>query len=95
MMRLRQAELMTLIRDSKGGEKSSKWQFGKKNLAWKRNHIKEPSQKGFDDGYEITSRSITFGSLVVNSYAQSSNITSEQGTPNNDVNSDLTASSSQ
>jgi hypothetical protein len=56
-----------------------------KNLAQKRNRIKEPSQKGFDDGYEIMSRSITFGSPVANSYAQSSNITSEQGTPNNDV----------
>jgi hypothetical protein len=66
-----------------------------KNLARKRNRIKEPLQKGFDDGYEITSRSIAFGSSVANSYAQSSNITSEQGTPNNDVNSDLTASSSQ
>jgi hypothetical protein len=66
-----------------------------KNLAQKRNRIKEPSQKGFDDGYEITSRSIAFGSSIANSYAHSSNITSEQGTPNNDVNSDLTASSSQ
>jgi hypothetical protein len=66
-----------------------------KNLARKRNRIKEPSQKGFDDGYEITSRSIAFGSPVANSYAQFSNITSEQGTPNNDVNSDLTACSSQ
>jgi hypothetical protein len=66
-----------------------------KNLARKRNRIKEPSQKGFDDDYEIMSRSIAFGSPVANSYAQSSNITSEQGTPNNDVNSDLTTSSSQ
>jgi hypothetical protein len=66
-----------------------------KNLARKRNRIKEPSQKGFDDGYEITSRSIAFESPVANSYAQSSNITSEQETPNNDVNSDLTASISQ
>jgi hypothetical protein len=66
-----------------------------KNLAQKRNRIKESSQKGLDDGYEITSRSIAFGSPVANSYAQSSNITCEQGTPNNDVNSDLTASSSQ
>jgi hypothetical protein len=66
-----------------------------KNLARKRNCIKEPSQKGFDDGYEITNRSSAFGSPLANSYAQSSNITCEQGTPNNDVNSDLIASSSQ
>jgi hypothetical protein len=66
-----------------------------KNLARKRNRIMEPSQKGFDDGYEIMSRSIAFGSSVANSYAQFSNITSEQGTPNNNVNSDMTASSSQ
>jgi hypothetical protein len=66
-----------------------------KNLARKRNRIMDPSQKEFDDGYEITSRSIPFGSPIANSYAQSSNITCEQGTPNNDVNSDLTASSSQ
>jgi hypothetical protein len=64
-------------------------------LACERNHIKEPSQKRFDGGYEIMSRCIAFGSPVANSYAQSSNITCEQGTPNNDVNSDLTASSSQ
>jgi hypothetical protein len=66
-----------------------------KNLARKSNRIKEPPQKGFDDGYEVMSRSIAFGSPVANSYAQSSNIISEQETPNNDVNSDLTASSSQ
>jgi hypothetical protein len=66
-----------------------------KNLARKRNRIKKPSQKGFDDGYKIMSRSIAFGSPVANSYAQSSNITSKQGTPNNDINSDLTASRSQ
>jgi hypothetical protein len=56
-----------------------------KNLAQKRNRIEEPSQKGFDDGYEITSRSIAFGSPVVNSYAQSSNFTSEQETPNKEL----------
>jgi hypothetical protein len=56
-----------------------------KNLAQKRNRIEEPSQKGFDDGYEIMSRSIAFGSPVVNSYAQSSNFTSEQGTPNKEL----------
>jgi hypothetical protein len=66
-----------------------------KNLAQKHNRIEEPSQKGFDDGYEITSRNIAFGSPIVNSYAQSSNITSEQVTPNSDINSDLTASSNQ
>jgi hypothetical protein len=36
---------MTLIRDSKGGEKSSKWQFGKKillgNVITSRNHHKK------------------------------------------------------
>jgi hypothetical protein len=63
------------------------------NLVRKHNLNKEPLQKGFDDGYEITSRCIACGSPVANSYAQSSNITSEQGTPNNDVNSVLTTSS--
>jgi hypothetical protein len=94
MMRLRQAELMILIWGSKGGE-NRQMAIWFKNLAQKRNRIKEPSQKGFDDGYEIMSRSIAFGSSIANSYAHSSNIASEQGTPNDDVNSDLTATSSQ
>jgi hypothetical protein len=47
-------------------------------LAWKHNHIKEPSQRRFDGGYEIMSTCITFEISVPNSYAQSSSITSEQ-----------------
>jgi hypothetical protein len=47
-------------------------------LAWKRNHIKEPSQKRFNGEYEIMSKCIAFGSLVANSYSQSSRVTSEQ-----------------
>jgi hypothetical protein len=39
------------------------------NLAQKRNLNKEPSQRGFDDGYEIMSRCIAFGSPVANFYA--------------------------
>jgi hypothetical protein len=76
-MRLRQVELTILKRGSKGGEN---YQNGKlvQHLARKRNHIKEPSQKRFDGGYEITSRCIAFGNPIVNSYAQSSSITSEQ-----------------
>jgi hypothetical protein len=34
------------------------------NLAWKHNHNKEPSQRGFDGGYEIMSRCIVFGSPI-------------------------------
>jgi hypothetical protein len=50
MMRLRQAELMILIWGSKGGENHQNGNLVK-NLAQKRNRIKEPSQKGFDDAY--------------------------------------------
>jgi hypothetical protein len=59
----------------KGRRNLPKWPFGSLSC------YKEPSQKGFHDGYEITSRFIVFGSPVVNSYAQSSNITSEQENP--------------
>jgi hypothetical protein len=62
----------------------------------KRNPIKNPSQRGFDGGYKITSRCIAFGSLAVSRYAQSNNITSEQEKKSdNDVNSVLTVCSSQ
>jgi hypothetical protein len=80
MMRLRQAELTILIRGSKRGEirqNDNLFQI----LVRKRNPIKEPSQRRFDGHYEIMSRSIAFGSPVVNSYAQSSSITSEQENP--------------
>jgi hypothetical protein len=52
--------------------------WGKRNLQrdnWvqnhvrKRNTIKEPSQGGFNGGYEITSRCIAFGSPVARCYA--------------------------
>jgi hypothetical protein len=71
---------MILIRGSKGGEICQNGHLVR-SLAQKRIPNKEPSQKGFDDGYEVTSRFIVFGSPVVNSYAQSSNITSEQENP--------------
>jgi hypothetical protein len=94
MMRLRQEELMILIWGLKGGENRQNDNLVQKSCSETQSH-KEPSQKGFDDGYEIMSRSIAFGSPVANIYAQSSNITSEQVTPKkNNVNSDLTASSS-
>jgi hypothetical protein len=76
MMRLHQAELTLLIRRTKGKEIRQNDNLVQA-LARKRNPDKEPSQKGFDDGYKITSRCIAFGSPVANSYAQSSNITSE------------------
>jgi hypothetical protein len=78
----------------KGGEIRQKGNMDQ-NLARKRNHTKEPSQGGFDGGYEITSRYITFGSPIVTRYGQSNNITSEQEKSNNDVNSVLTVRSSQ
>jgi hypothetical protein len=62
-MRLCQAELMVLIRGSKGGEIHQNGNLIQ-ILARKRNPIKEPSQRGFDGGYEIMSRCITFGSPV-------------------------------
>jgi hypothetical protein len=80
MVWLRLVELTIFIRGSKGGEIHQNGHLVQ-NLARKRNPDKESSQKGFDDGYEITSRFIAFGSPVANSYAQSSNITSEQENP--------------
>jgi hypothetical protein len=56
-----------------------------------KSHRKEDSMVG----YKITSRCIAFGILVANRYAQSSSITSEHEKSDNDVNSDLTTSSSQ
>jgi hypothetical protein len=44
-------------------------------------------------GCKIMSRCIAFGSLVVNRYAQSNSITSEQEKSNNDVNSPLIVNS--
>jgi hypothetical protein len=79
-MRFHQAELMILIRRSKGGEIYQKGDLVQ-NLARKCNPIKEPSLRGFDGGYEIMSRCIAFGSPVVSSYAQSNNITREQENP--------------
>jgi hypothetical protein len=76
MMRLHQAELTTLIRRTKGKEIRQKRNLIQ-NLARKRNLNKEPSQKVFDGGYEIMSRCIAFGNLVVNRYAQPETITSE------------------
>jgi hypothetical protein len=76
-IRLRQVELTILIRDSKGGEIRQNVNLVQ-SLAWERNPIKEPSQRGFDDGYEITCRCIAFASPVVSRYTQSNNITSKQ-----------------
>jgi hypothetical protein len=78
----------------KGGEIHQKGNMVQ-NLARKCNHNKEPSQGGFDGGYEIMSRCIAFGSPIVSRYAQSSSITSEQEKPDNNVNSFLTADNSQ
>jgi hypothetical protein len=68
--------LTILIQGSKGGQIHQNGHLVQ-NLAQKRNPDKEPSQKGFDDGYYITSRLIAFGTPIANSYAQSSSITSE------------------
>jgi hypothetical protein len=68
---------MILIWGSKGGEIRENDKLVQ-NPSQKRNPDNKPSQKGFDGGYEITNRCIPFGSLVVNSYAQSISITSEQ-----------------
>jgi hypothetical protein len=68
---------MILIWGSKGGETRQNDKLGQ-NPSQKRNPDNEPSQKGFDGGYEIMSRCMAFGSLVANSYAQSRNITSEE-----------------
>jgi hypothetical protein len=65
------------------------------NFARKRNPKKETSQRGFDSGYEIMSRCIAFGSPIVSRYTQSNNISSEQEKSDIDVNSALTACSSQ
>jgi hypothetical protein len=93
-MRLHQAESTILILRSKGGEIHQKGNLAQ-NLAQNRNHNMEPSQGGFDGGYEITSRCIEFGSLIVSRCARSNNITSEQGKSDNDIPSTLTASNSQ
>jgi hypothetical protein len=76
MMRLRQAESTILIQGSKGGKICQKGILVQ-NLALKHNHNKKPSQRGFDGGYETTSRCIGFGGPVANCYAQSNSITSE------------------
>jgi hypothetical protein len=68
---------MIFICGSEGGEICQNNKLVQ-NPSQKRNPDNEPSQKGFDCGYEITNRCIAFGSLMVNSYAQSSSITSEQ-----------------
>jgi hypothetical protein len=94
MMRFHQAKLMILIRGSKGGEIHQNGNLVE-ILARKRNHNKEPSQRGFDGGYEIMSRCIAFGRPIANRYAQSNSITSEQKKSNNNINSVLTACSSQ
>jgi hypothetical protein len=77
----------------KGRRNPPKQQFGSKSCMEMQSR-QEANTRGFKGGYEIMSRSITFGSSIANSYAQSSNVSSEQGTLNNDVNSVLTASNS-
>jgi hypothetical protein len=61
------------------------------NVITTKRHHKEDSMVGC----KIMSRYIAFGSPVANCYAQSNSITSEQEKHDNDVNSSLTASSSQ
>jgi hypothetical protein len=62
----------------KRDEKSAKMTIWFQNPAQKLNPDKEPSQKGFDDGYMIMSRCMAFGSPIASRYAQPNNITSEQ-----------------
>jgi hypothetical protein len=75
--------------------KPSKWQFGSKislgNVIASRNHHKKDLMMVI----RLRVGASLLESPIANSYAQSNNITSEQGTPNNNVNSDLTASSNQ
>jgi hypothetical protein len=52
-------------------------------LAQKHNPLKEPSHRGLDGGYEITSRCISFKSPVARSYTQSNNSTSKQSENSN------------
>jgi hypothetical protein len=60
----------------KGRRNPPKWQFGLKSCPEMQSKQKAIT-RGFKGGYEIMWRSIAFGSPVENSYAQSSNITSE------------------
>jgi hypothetical protein len=94
MMRFRQAKLTILICGSKGGEIRQNGNLVQ-ILARKCNPIKEPSQRGFDGGYEITSRCIEFESPVASRYAQSNSITSEQKKSDNEIHLVLTTCSSQ
>jgi hypothetical protein len=92
-MRLRQTELMILIWGAKGGEirqKDNLVQIVLRSVTTTRNHQKEDSMVGC----KIT-RSIAFGSLVANSYAQFNSITSEPEKSNNNVTSALTTCNSQ
>jgi hypothetical protein len=79
-MRFCHVELMILIRRLEGGEICQKCDLVQ-NLAPKCNPIKESSHRGFNGGYEITSRCIAFRSPIASSYAQSNNITSKQRNP--------------
>jgi hypothetical protein len=54
-----------------------KRQFGSKSCLEMKSRQKAIT-RGFNGGYEIISRSITFGSPIANSYAQSGSVTSEQ-----------------
>jgi hypothetical protein len=93
MMRLHQAVLTILIQCAKGGEirqKGNLVQMLLISVTITRNHNKEDSMVGC----KIMSRCIAFESPIVNRYAQSNNITSEQEKSDNDINSALTACSS-
>jgi hypothetical protein len=61
----------------KGRRNPPKWQIGSKSFS-KMQSRQKAITRGFKGGYEIMSRSIAFGSPVANSYAQSSNITSNR-----------------
>jgi hypothetical protein len=81
---------MILIRSSKGGEIRQKGNLAH-GLARKCNPIKEPSQIGC----EIMNRCIASRSPVASSYAQIEQPHLQTRNLHNDVNSTLTASSSQ
>jgi hypothetical protein len=80
---------------SMGGEIHQKAQFGSKTLLGSVITTKSHHKKDSMVGCKITNRCIAFGSHVASFYAQSDSITFEQEKSDNDVNSVLTASSSQ
>jgi hypothetical protein len=76
MMRSRHKGVDDTHMGFKGRRNPPKRQIGSKSFSEMQSRQKVIT-RGFKSGYEIMSKSIAFGSPVVNSYAQSSNITSE------------------